>query len=235
MGYQCGQVWGAALAAGAQAFRLFGPGPQAESAALLAAQRLAESFEGSYRSLDCYEVTELNWKKAPPRELAGYVLKGGPVRCFTMSASFAQATRQVIDAALKDGVAPEAHRQGRSQGFQVESPASCASALARRRGALELHATMASGLAGGIGLSGAGCGALGAAIWLIAIEEPELVQKFDLDTPRVMQVVESFLEASGGEFTCEAIVGRRFAGLEEHATYLREGGCTRLMDTLAAA
>ena len=39
-GYQCGMVWGAALAAGAQAYRLFGPGTQAESQAVLAAQGL---------------------------------------------------------------------------------------------------------------------------------------------------------------------------------------------------
>ncbi len=31
MGFQCGQLWGAALAAGAEAYRLFGPGPRAEA------------------------------------------------------------------------------------------------------------------------------------------------------------------------------------------------------------
>ena len=43
-GYQCGMIWGAALAAGAQAYRLFGPGPQAEAMAVIAAQWLVESF-----------------------------------------------------------------------------------------------------------------------------------------------------------------------------------------------
>ncbi len=38
-GYQCGMLWGAALAAGAQAFRLLGPGPKAETAALFATQK----------------------------------------------------------------------------------------------------------------------------------------------------------------------------------------------------
>jgi hypothetical protein len=36
-GYQCGMIWGATLAAGAQAYRLLGPGPQAETAAIIAA------------------------------------------------------------------------------------------------------------------------------------------------------------------------------------------------------
>ena len=44
MGYQCGMLWGAALAAGAQAHRHFGPGPQAEAAAIMATQRLITSF-----------------------------------------------------------------------------------------------------------------------------------------------------------------------------------------------
>ena len=39
-GYQCGMLWGAALAAGAQAYRLLGPVPQAEVGAMIAAQRL---------------------------------------------------------------------------------------------------------------------------------------------------------------------------------------------------
>ena len=45
LGYQCGMLWGAALAAGAQAYRLYGPGPQAETAAIIAPQRLMEVFQ----------------------------------------------------------------------------------------------------------------------------------------------------------------------------------------------
>jgi hypothetical protein len=39
MGFQCGQLWGAALAAGAQAYLAYGPGPRAETAALICAGR----------------------------------------------------------------------------------------------------------------------------------------------------------------------------------------------------
>ena len=44
-GYQCGMIWGAAIAAGAQAYRLFGKGPRAETMAVIAAQRLVASFQ----------------------------------------------------------------------------------------------------------------------------------------------------------------------------------------------
>jgi len=57
-GYQCGMLWGATLAAGAQAFRLFGPGPQTEAKAILAAQRLVESFRAGNNYIDCYDITE---------------------------------------------------------------------------------------------------------------------------------------------------------------------------------
>ena len=39
MGFQCGQLLGVALAAGAQAYHTYGPGPQAETAALMSAQK----------------------------------------------------------------------------------------------------------------------------------------------------------------------------------------------------
>ena len=68
-GYQCGMVWGAALGAGAQAYRLLGPGPQAETGAIIAAQGLVESFRARYKEIDCFEITEIEFKlssKRPP-------------------------------------------------------------------------------------------------------------------------------------------------------------------------
>jgi hypothetical protein len=57
----------------------------------------------------------------------------------------------------------------------VEAPAqpvSCAALLAHKMGLSDLQATMAAGFAGGIGLSGGACGALGVAmlalpLWLL--------------------------------------------------------------------
>ena len=88
MGFQCGQLWGAALAAGAEAYRLFGPGPRAEAAAVIAVQRLVESFQTSYKSINCFEVIELDWKNAQGKQVLKFFLKGGPIRCFAMTAGF---------------------------------------------------------------------------------------------------------------------------------------------------
>src|SRR5512138_3484310 len=61
-GYQCGMLWGAALAAGAQAYRLWGPGSQAETAAVIASQRTTQAFRARTGEINCAEIIELNWK-----------------------------------------------------------------------------------------------------------------------------------------------------------------------------
>ena len=55
-GYQGGRVWGAALAAGARAYSLFGPTPKAEAAAIGAADRLVKSFRVRNRKTDCLDL-----------------------------------------------------------------------------------------------------------------------------------------------------------------------------------
>ena len=54
-GYQCGLLWGAALAAGAQAYRLYGQGSQAETRAMIAVQRVVESFRARTKNeINCH-------------------------------------------------------------------------------------------------------------------------------------------------------------------------------------
>ena len=68
-GYQCGMLWGAALAAGARAYELHGPGPQAETEALAASQRLVDSFHAHNKFINCEEITEVDWKPSSQREM----------------------------------------------------------------------------------------------------------------------------------------------------------------------
>jgi hypothetical protein len=70
-----------------------------------------------------------------------------------MAARYAPVALREIDAALSDPTVEAPH-----------GPLSCAAVLARKMGAVDQHAVMAAGLAGGIGLSGGACGALGAAV-----------------------------------------------------------------------
>jgi hypothetical protein len=226
-GYQCGMLWGAALAAGAQAYRLHGPGPGAEAQALAAAQRLLEIFRlRNHGEMNCLEITHLNLHgKTAALPILKFLVKGGPIRCFSMSAAYA---RQAFDEINQDGLQKP-----------VEAPAgpvSCAAVLARRMGASDQQAVMAAGLAGGIGLSGGACGALGAAIWIIGLRHAQQTgAKMGFGDPLAAAAVERFLESADYEFECQKIVGRRFESAADHAAYLRQGGCSQLIEALAAA
>ncbi|MCF7809241.1 MAG: hypothetical protein K9N38_12040 [Candidatus Marinimicrobia bacterium] len=47
--------------------------------------------------------------------------------------------------------------------------------------------------------------------------------------------VEKFLAASDNEFECADIVGRKFQGISDHSKHLHEGGCYKIIDTLASS
>ena len=101
-------------------------------------------------------------------------------------------------------------------------------------GASEMRTVMAAGLAGGIGLSGGACGALGAAIWLIGIKQLQAGNGAPgMNNPPAQAALEKFLESADYEFECEKIVGRKFENVADHAAYLREGGCAKIIEALA--
>jgi hypothetical protein len=229
-GYQCGMLWGATLAAGAQAYRLLGPGPQAETGAIIVAQRLAEFFRAGYNGVNCIEITGIEFRSASKRRILGQTLKffakGGPVRCLCMSARSARAAVSEIDATLS-----EKHKA-------PYPPASCAAMLAQDMGVSDMHAVMAAGFAGGIGLSGSACGALGAAIWIIGMNCLEQgvgdgIWRSKVFQSRAAAAIDGFMKCSDSEFKCSEIVGRRFENVDDHADYLRAGGCSKIIKVLA--
>ncbi len=223
-GYQCGMIWGATLAAGAQAYRLFGEGPQAEARAIAAAQRLVDSFRALNGATDCFDITELNGSSSSMQMMTYFLLKGGTIGCFRMAARYAPVAFNDIDAAL--------HAE------QVETPpapVSCSAALARRMGASEMQVVMAAGLAGGIGLSGGACGALGAAIWILGMKSlSDGGAKVSFKAPGALRTIENFLKCTGYEFECSTIAGRKFDGVGDHADYVCKGGCSKIIEALAA-
>lgn len=224
MGFQCGMLWGAALAAGAEAYRRYGSGPDAEAAAVVAAQRLVAAFRDNYKAINCLELTGTEWKNAKAQTMLKFLVKGGPIQCFGMAASYAPLAADAIDTALAEKpVHPPCH------------PVSCAACLARKMGASEMHTIMAAGLAGGIGLCGGACGALGAAIWLIDLDSSQHGSaRINFNNPKAMDAIDRFVESTGGEFECAAIVGRTFEDTADHARYLQEGGCAKVIEALAA-
>jgi hypothetical protein len=227
-GYQCGMLWGASLAAGAHAYRLYGASPQAETEAVIATQRLVESFLARNKHINCSEITELSWKGSSKGQLARvlkFFLKGGPIVCFSMSAHYARLAYNEIDRTLS-----EKHTEA------PIPPVSCAALLAQKMGVSDMHQVIAAGFAGGIGLSGGACGALGAALWINRMKDNQAGErKLDITNDPIAQVtIDRYLEASDYEFECSKIVGRMFEDVADHAAYIRAGGCSKIIAALAA-
>ncbi len=222
-GYQCGLLWGGALAAGAQAYRFYGAGARAEVAALRAAQKLAAAFQARAHDINCAEIIEFEWKKSSGGRVVKFLAKGGPVGCLRLAADYAPIAFDTIS----DGIGGEC--------MDVPAPPmSCTALLAHKMGVSDMHVAMAAGLAGGIGLSGGACGVLGASIWLGGLRKLKDGGKLSLDLTAASPELERFLASADYEFECVRIVGRKFAGAADHGAYVREGGCARIIAALAA-
>jgi hypothetical protein len=223
-GYQCGMIWGSAIAAGAQAFRLFGPGSRTETKAVVAAQRLVASFHSLNNDINCSEITGLDKSASAWRMIVYFLVKSGTIRCIDKAVKYAKTAFDEIDTSLS------------GERCEIPSPpVSCAAKLAQKMGASDLHTVMAAGLAGGIGLSGGACGALGAAIWITGINTlEEKAMKLDYKSPKTEKMIDRFLNFTDFEFECSGIVGRKFDNIGDHACYLGDGGCSEIIELLAA-
>lgn len=221
-GYQCGQIWGAALGAGAQAYKLGGPGEKSEYAALIAAKKVVESFQTRNKEINCLELIDTDWRKSS--QVFKYFIKGGTFKCLGMAARFAPvAFNEINDVMFRNHKEPAC------------SPVSCAVMLMNKIGASEMHTVMVSGFAGGIGLCGGACGALGAKLWIDRFSfTGKRDMKSEFNDPKAMEIIEKFLESSDYEFECSKITGRKFESPENHSAYLNEGGCSKLIEILAS-
>ena len=223
-GYQCGMIWGAALAAGAQAYHLSGSTARSEAGAILASQKIVESFQRRNKHINCLEITNLDKSSSTMQMIKFFLIKGGPIRCIRMAGRYARVAADEIESALAD-TGPDI----------PEPPISCAALLARKMGVSDMHAVMTAGLAGGIGLCGGACGALGAAVWITAMNCIEKRSgKLGFSDPDITNVVDRFLAVTDYKFECSEIVGRKFENIGDHAGYMRNGGCAEIIDTLAA-
>jgi len=219
-GYQCGMIWGSALAAGAEAYRLYGLGPEAESKAILAAQKVVESFQGCTGEINCLEITDIDKSSSILKMIFVFLIKGKTLGCFKLAGKYSPIALKTINDVFSE-----------QQDKAPSPPVSCTALLAQKMSASELHTTMVAGLAGGIGLCGGGCGALGAAIWLNRLKDSD--SKMDFKDPKTLELIETFLKSSDYEFECSDIVGRKFESVDDHSKYIALGGCKEIIEALA--
>jgi len=83
LGYQCGMLWGAALAVGTEAFRRSDSRDQAIGIAIIATQHIMESFTKRAESIECYDITDCDFSSKI--SMAKYFFSGKFLACFKLA------------------------------------------------------------------------------------------------------------------------------------------------------
>jgi hypothetical protein len=227
-GHQCGMLWGAALGAGAESFRRHNDRGQAIASAITATQHIVDSFIKRTKSVNCRDITGCDLTSI--FGMAKYAVKSilcglENNLCFNLAE---QWTPEAIQSA-KEGLS-------RQQTDLPELPVSCASEVAKKMGASDEETVIVAGLAGGIGLNGNACGALGAAIWMNTLawcrKHPGKAPPYFNNT-YIKKTLKTFKDATGSEMLCHKICGRHFTSIGDHTEFIKTGGCEKLMGILA--
>lgn len=221
LGYQCGMLWGASLAAGAEAYRRFGNSDKAIAVTVEATQNIMESFKNQTQSIECYEITDCDWNSK--LSMAKYFLKGSFLYCFRLAEEWAPAAIETAFKSLEENPA------------QIpEACVNCSTETAKKMGATDEQIIMVAGFAGGLGLSGNACGALAAGIWLRTLDWCRTEDgKNAFSNPEAEKTLDEFYEISDYELLCEQIAGKKFSSLGEHSDYIKNGGCAEIIAVLS--
>lgn len=224
---QCGMIWGAALAAGAEAYRRHRDKNLAMVVAITAAKELVAFFEKQAETVNCGEILGYNLSNilGVARLMVSNTLKGMEnSKCFELAEAWAPEAIQ----SAKEGL-------DQTDIKITEKPLSCASEVVKKMGGSEEEILMAAGFAGGLGLSGYACGALSAAIWMQTLQwcrkNPGQIPPYFKNKP-AKRILKTFKKLTGSEMLCKKISGQKFENINSHTTYLKNGGCEELIDGL---
>jgi hypothetical protein len=213
-------LWGCSLAIGAEASRRFENRDKATGIAIMATKHVMKSFSDREKSINCKDVARANFKNL--FGMIKYLLSGRFLYCFKLADLWAPDAIHMATEGL----------EGEYSGIP-EHPISCASLVAKKLGATDEQAIMVAGFAGGMGLSGSGCGALSAAIWMKSIEWCKVnPNKSSLFNPTAKSTIKAFEKETGNEMLCHKICNQYFKTVEEHTAFIEQGGCDKIINVL---
>lgn len=227
-GHQCGMLWGAALAAGAEACRRHEDKKEAMAVALQAVQHILESFKERTGTVNCREIIGIDISKT--MGMMRFIIrttfqgvKNNP--CFRLAEDWAP---EAVQAAAEGTAGSTARPPGPGL--------NCASEVVRKMGGTDSEQVMVAGFAGGLGLGGNACGALSAAIWMRTLEwcreNPGKNPPYFNNRP-AKKILRHFNHTTGGEMICHRICGKKFEDVPDHSEFIKSGGCAPLIDELA--
>jgi hypothetical protein len=225
---QCGMLWGSALAVGAESYRRYKNHGQAMTMAIIGTQYVMQSFEKRTKSVNCRNVIDVDISNK--FDITKFMLKSLPggysnMICMNLAEKWAPEAIQSAKEGLYD------HPSDMPQ-----PPISCASEVVKKMGASDEEVVMVAGLAGGMGLNGNACGALGAAIWLNTLnwcrKNPN---QSGYSNPNAEKILNTFYKATDSEILCPKISGQNFKTIQDHTEFIKNGGCSKLIEKLAQA
>jgi len=221
-GYQCGMLWGASMAVAAEALRKTKDLNMAIALSIRATQHIMESFKKRARTIECEEITNCDWSNK--WSIAKYFISGKMLGCFNLASKWAPEAIQAAYEGLES-----------DQADLPEHCMSCASEVIRKMDGSEEEIVMVAGFAGGLGLSGSGCGALAAYIWKTILE---LVKKdkwkYTMNDPVTEGIINKFYQLTDYKIECKEIIGKEFKSIEEHSDFVWNGGCKELINGLVS-
>ncbi|MFZ4464855.1 MAG: C-GCAxxG-C-C family (seleno)protein [Bacteroidales bacterium] len=226
-GHQCGMLWGGALAIGTEAFRKYVDKNMAIAATINASKLLVDSFQKRTHTVNCRDISKVDWENK--FDFAVYMLKT-IAQGFVFSPCFNLIVKWTPEAI-------QAANEGLLDNIHYNEPCfSCSTELVKKMGATDEESVMVAGFAGGIGLSGNACGALGAAIWYKMLDwgkkNPGKSQSF-LNNQDVKKILRTFYMQTDSEMLCNKICNRSFNTIDEHSDYIKSGGCNKLIEALS--
>ncbi|MCP4123963.1 MAG: C_GCAxxG_C_C family protein [Bacteroidetes bacterium] len=227
-GQQCGMIWGASLASGAEAFRRHDDKEQAMQVAINATKHIMLSFKNETGSVDCKEVIGIDLSRTSG--MMKFIIKStfqgtknNP--CYNLAGRWAQNAIQTAEESLS------------ARPMETSSKTvNCASQVVRKMGGTKEEIVMVAGFAGGLGLSGHACGALSAAIWMKTLiwckEHPGKTPPF-FKNKDAKTILKDFYRETDSKISCREITGQTFNSMEEHSQYITQKGCSKLIETLS--
>ena len=228
-GYQCGMLWGAALAIGGESYRQNEDPEKAIAVAVTATQHIVDSFVKRSQTVNCKEIIgcDLSGVFGLVKYMIKTMAKGmNNSQCFNLAEDWAPEAIQ----AGKEGLANDNIEM-------IQKPVSCASEVVKKMNGTEEELIMVSGFAGGLGLSGEACGALSAAIWLSSLrwckEHPGKTPPM-FKNPIAKKYLKAFRAETNSSMLCSEITNRGFENINDHSEYIKNGGCKKLIELLAA-
>lgn len=225
-GHQCGMLWGASLAIGVESNHRFKDPDEATRMAIEATKQVTESFDKMAGTMNCRDITKCNMDSffGMTKYMIKIMLKGmDNSTCFNLAEKWAPEAIETAKKGLNK------HKKEASQ------PAlSCASEVVKKMGGSDEEAVTVAGFAGGLGLSGSACGALSAAVWMNSLKwSKEHPGKSAWSNAMAKRTLKGFLAETDSEMLCHKICGQRFKTVEDHTKFIKNGGCSHLINTLA--